>query len=300
MEDLRARRESSVTAAVQSPFPEIDRMLQSLGSDTEFGGFSFNMDPKLIGDVQEDGVGLPDFDLDPSVPYTGGFFDVFPNLRPSGQASAAPLMPPPGIPFASGSHRTVYDPLTGKGTVERQSTGSSYTGSFNPFGGDGADDVPSRKFSPLDEERKVSRFGFARGRQGSASSSLHASSPLGNADSLSQLAHHNSVGDFAHAPQQQWSFPARHPDFAQYQNNSAMSSPLAQHMQPAQHQHQHPHQHQHQHHYQQQQQQQQNRFQPFDNGVSEQQLRELIIASRDRANVSRNGPMGRTPRVVYV
>ena len=290
MEDLCARRESSVAAVVQSPFPEIDRMLQSLGNDTEFGGFSFNLDPKLAGDVQDDALNLPDFDVDTDVPFNGGFFDVFPNLRPNGQTASSPLMAPPGIPLASAAHRQVYDPLTGRGVVERQSTGSSYTGSFNPFGGDGADEVPSRKFSPLDEERKVSRFGFARGRQGSASSSMHAASPLGNADSLSQLVHHSNVGEFpAHAPQQ-WPFPARHPDFVHYQTNSTMSSPLAQHMQPAQHQ------------FSQQPQQppQMSRFQSFDSGVSEQQLRDLIMASRERANVSRNGPMGRASRVVYV
>ena len=45
-----------------------------------------------------------------------------------------------------------------------------------------------------------------------------------------------------------------------------------------------------------------NRFQSYDNGtVSEQQLRELIMSSRERANVSRNGPMGRIPPLaVYV
>ena len=290
MEDIRARRETNVAAVVQSPFPDFDRMLQALGNDTEFGGFSFNLDPKLAGDVQDDAFNLPDFDVDGGVPFNGGFFDVFPALRPSGQASSSPLGPPPGIPLAPQNQRTVYDPLTGKGMLERQSTGSSYTGSFNPFAGDAIDDVPSRKFSPVDEERKVSRFGFARGRQGSASSSLHASSPLSNADSLSQLAHHNNVAEFpGHASQQQWPFPPRHHDFANhYQSNSVMSSPLAQHMQAAQAQfNQHA--------------PQMGRFQPaYDNGVSEQQLRELIMSSRDRANVSRNGPMGRAPRVVYV
>ena len=152
------------------------------------------------------------------------------------------------------------------------------------------DDVPMRKFSPLEEERKVSRFGFARGRQGSASSSLHASSPLSNAESLSQLGQHNSANDFPSHASQQWPFPARHHDFAShYQSNSVMSSPLAQHMQAAQP-------------YPQQQQQapQMNRFPSYDSGVSEQQLRELIMSSRERSNVSRNGPMGRTPRIVYV
>ncbi|RPD59174.1 hypothetical protein L227DRAFT_576392 [Lentinus tigrinus ALCF2SS1-6] len=284
MEDIRARRETNVTAVVQSPFPDFDRMLQALGNDTEFGGFSFNLDPKLAGDVQDDTFNLPDFDTDSGVPFNGGFFDVFPALRPSGQASLNPLGPPPGIPLASQNQRTVYDPLTGKGMLERQSTGSSYTGSFNPFAGDAVDDAPSRKFSPVDEERKVSRFGFARGRQGSASSSLHASSPLSNADSLSQLAHHNNAAEFPGHVSQQWPFPPRHHDFANhYQSNSVMSSPLAQHMQAAQ-----PQFNQHA--------PQLNRFQPaYDNGVSEQQLRELIMSSRERANVSRNGPMDQTP-----
>ncbi|EJF62637.1 hypothetical protein DICSQDRAFT_160966 [Dichomitus squalens LYAD-421 SS1] len=308
MEDLRARRESSIATVVQSPFPDFDRMLQSLNNDTGFGGFSFNLDPKLAGDVPEDAtLGLPDFgaDADASVPFSGGFFDVFPTLRPTGQAAASagsPLMPPPGIPFAAHGQRTVLDPLTGKGTLERQSTGSSYTGSFNPFGGDGADEALSRKYSPLDEERKVSRFGFARGRHGSASSSLHASSPLNNSETLSHVAYHNNVGDFpGHGSQSpQWPLSARHNDYANhhYQSSSAMSSPLAQHMQAAQSPFINNHTVNHNHNHNQQQQQQLpqlNRFQSYDNGgVSEQQLRELIMSSRERMNVSRNGPMDQT------
>ncbi|CDO68864.1 hypothetical protein BN946_scf185000.g7 [Trametes cinnabarina] len=234
MEDIRARRESSIATVVQSPFPDFDRMLQSLGNDTEFGGFSFNLDPKLAGDLREEDLDLPNFDMDPTVPYSGGFFDVFPALRGGGQPSAAPLMPPPGIPLASQAHRNVFDPLTGRPQLERQSTGSSYTGSFNPFGGDGIDEQPTRKLSALDEERKVSRFGFARGRQGSAASPLHAPSPLSTHDSLSHVAHLNNVAEYSNHAAQQWSYQARHQEFAQYQSNSAMSSPLAQHMQAAQ------------------------------------------------------------------
>lgn len=289
MEDLRARRDANTTTVVQSPFPDFDRMLQSLGSDTEFGGFSFNLDPKLAGDVQDDAFNLPDFTADANTPFNGGFFDAFPGLRPNGQAASSPLMPPPGIPIGPQGQRAGYDPLTGKGTVERQSTGSSYTGSFNPFAGDASEEAPARKYSPIDEERKVSRFGFARGRQGSASSSLHTSSPLVTAESLSQLPPHHNVAEYHGHASMQWSFPARHHDFAtHYQSNSVMSSPLAQHMQAAQPQYNQP-------------QMPMNRFQQaYDNGVSEQQLRELIMSSRERANVSRNGPMGRAPPVVYV
>ncbi|EIW60805.1 CCR4-NOT core ubiquitin-protein ligase subunit MOT2 [Trametes versicolor FP-101664 SS1] len=288
MEDLRARRESTISVAVQSPFPDFDRMLQSLGNDTEFGGFSFNLDPKLVGDVPEEALALPDFDIGPAVPFNGSFFDAFPALRPSAQTPPNPLMPPPGLGVASQPHRGVFDALPQRGPLERQSTGSSYTGSFNPFGGDNMDDAPSRKFSPLDEERKVSRFGFARGRQGSASSPLHAPSPLSNHDSMSHVAHLNNAAEYANHGTQQWPFQARHHEFAQYQSSSAMSSPLAQHMQAAQ-------QPFGQHHHQQQQQpqqQQMNRFQQaYDNSVSEQQLRELLMSSRDRTNGSRNGPM---------
>ncbi|KAI0373288.1 hypothetical protein BV20DRAFT_1119332 [Pilatotrama ljubarskyi] len=281
MEDIRARRESTISTVVQNPFPDFDRMLQSLGNDTEFGGFSFNLDPKLVGNVPEDAFDLPDFDVNPTVPFSGGFFDVFPALRPNAQAAASPLMPPPGLAPAGHAHRGLYDPLTGRGALERQSTGSSYTGSFNPFGGDALDDPPTRKFSPMDEERKVSRFGFARGRQGSASSPLHAPSPLSTHDSLSHVAHLNNAAEMNNHVNQQWPFQARHHEYAQYQPNSAMSSPLAQHMQAAQSP------------FAQHQQQQMNRFQQaaYDNGVSEQQLRELIMSSRDRTNVSRNGPM---------
>ncbi|KAI0781358.1 hypothetical protein BD413DRAFT_504780 [Trametes elegans] len=287
MEDIRARRESTIPTVVQSPFPDFDRMLQSLNNDTEYGGFSFNLDPKLAADVPEDAFNLPDFDVDPTAPYSGGFFDVFPDLRPSGQPAPNPLMPPPGLSVAPQTQRGVYDPLTGRGALERQSTGSSYTGSFNPFGGD-MDEGPSRKYSPSDEERKVSRFGFARGRQGSASSPLHAPSPLSTHDSLSHVAHLNNAAEFSNHATQQWPFQARHHEFAQYQSSSAMSSPLAQHIQAAQSPFGQHHQQQHQQH------QQMNRFQQqaYDNGVSsEQQLREFIMSSRDRTNVSRNGPM---------
>ncbi|OBZ75632.1 hypothetical protein A0H81_04826 [Grifola frondosa] len=288
MEDIRARRESILLPVTQSPFPDFDRMLQTLsGNGGEFGGFSFNLDPKLVGEGQDVSLDLPDLVVESNVAYTGSFFDVFPALRPGGQSSANPVVAPPGLSYPSQTHRSMYDLSIGRSSmVERQSTGgSSYTGSFNPFAPENADDAPSRRYSPIDEERKVSRFGFARGRHGSTSSPLHASSPLSNNDSASYLAHHSSseLTNHTNHAQPQWPFQTRlqHHEFAHYQSNSAMSSPLAQHVQA-------------QPQYGQQQQQQPTRFQPFDSGVSEAQLREFIQSSRERANPVRNGPLDQT------
>ncbi|EMD34429.1 hypothetical protein CERSUDRAFT_117303 [Gelatoporia subvermispora B] len=276
MEDIKARREMPAAASAQSPFPDFDRMLQTLsGGDGDFGGFSFNLDPKLAGEEQE---ALPDFD--PTIPFNGTFLDAFPGLRQAGPSST-PLMPPPGLSYPQHTARPVFDPLSMRQqSLERQSTGSSYTGSFNPFAAETTEDTPVRRYSPLlDEERKVSRFGFARGRQGSTSSPHHVASPL--SESASHFSNYYNVSEHAspatHAPPQ-WPFNARH-EFAHHQTVSNSSSPLVQHAQ-AQTMYA---------------QQQPSRFQPFDTGVSEAQLRDLITSSRERANASRNGPPEQAP-----
>ncbi|OCH89107.1 hypothetical protein OBBRIDRAFT_41131 [Obba rivulosa] len=282
MEDLKARREMPAPAIVQSPFPDFDRMLQTLSSgDGDFGGFSFNLDPKLAGEEQDTMLTLPELDVDPNIPFTGTFLDAFPGLRQAGPSSGS-LMPPPGLSYPHHSPRPAYDPLSMRQqALERQSTGSSYTGSFNPFAAETTEEAPARRYSPLlDEERKVSRFGFARGRQGSTSSPHHLASPLSNAESVSHFSFYNAsehASPANHTPSQ-WPLHARH-EFAHHQTISNGSSPLVQHAQA-------------QALYGQQQ---PSRFQPFDNGVSEAQLRELITSSRERANTSRNGPPEQAP-----
>ena len=277
IEDLRARREGPAPSFTEkSPFPDFDRMLQTLSGDD---GFSFNLDPALAGEGADEALVLPELDATPNTPFTGTFLDAFPGLRQNTVSS--PLMGPPGLSHPS---RPAYEPMNLRqpGILERQSSGSSgYTGSFNPFGADTSDDMPSRRYSPLDEERQVSRFTFARGRQGSTSSSLHASSPL------------NHVGDFSHVPfynsaemasparrgtPPQWFANRPQPQDFPHGPHSAMGSPLPQHAQA-------------QPHFAAPQ-QQPGRFQPFDTGVSEAQLRELINSSRERT-VFRNGQSGR-------
>ncbi|KAH9948104.1 hypothetical protein B0H21DRAFT_848596 [Amylocystis lapponica] len=274
MEDLKARREVPQSVAQTSPFPDFDRMLQTLSGADGNGGFSFNLDPALAGDEQESALVLSDLDAEAAIPFQGTFLDAFPALR-QGVPPANPLMAPPGLSYPH-QHRSIYDPLSTRSpAVERQSTGgSSYTGSFNPFAAETTEDAPTRRYSPLDEERKVSRFGFARGRQGSTSSSLHPTSPLGNGDNVAHMPYYSSSEMPSPAPRAspQWSLQNRqHHDYTQHQSSSAMSSPLAQQAQA-----QSPYSLQ----------QQPGRFQPFDSGLSEAQLRDFINSSR--ANM-RNG-----------
>ncbi|KAI0928008.1 hypothetical protein AcV7_009297 [Taiwanofungus camphoratus] len=279
MEDLKARREINPPSTGQSPFPDFDRMLQTLsGADGGFGGFSFNLDPALAGDNVDASLTLAGMDTEPGMAFNGTFLDAFPLLGQGTPSTAIPLIAPPGLSYPQ---RAIYDPLGVRPqALERQpSSSSSYTGSFNPFAADSSEEPPTRRYSPLDEERKVSRFGFARGRQGSTSS-LHASSPLSNTDNAPHMSFYNSseLPSPASRMSPGWPFQARHQlhDFPPHQSNSAMSSPLARHAQAQPPFGQAP--------------QQPSRFQPFDSGVSEAQLRDFINSSRERASTMRNGP----------
>ncbi|KAI0094086.1 hypothetical protein BDY19DRAFT_920744 [Irpex rosettiformis] len=259
-EDIKARRELSLVSSGPSPFPDLDRMLQSL---TEDSGFSFSLDPKLAGNDQDHTLDLSDLDSAANSAFSGNFFDAFPNVR---------HVPPPGLG---------YPPQLDIQTSNRSpapSTSSSYTGSFNPFATDGSDEG-SRQYSPLDDDRKVSRFGFARGRQGSASMS-NTASPIHLPPSLS-LGDHSSQSPYFNQPEivsathgspGQWNYVNRHHEYL-HQSSSAMSSPLAQHAQAYT---------PYSNHFQQQQ-QQVARQQQYDTTVSEAQLRELINSSRDRS-----------------
>lgn len=274
-EDIKARRELTQVSTGPSPFPDLDRMLQSLQEDS---GFSFSLDPKLAGNGSDSELNLPDLDVATDVAFSGSFFDAFPSVR---------HVPPPGLG---------YPPQLDIQTSSRSpapSTSSSYTGSFNPFATDGNDEG-SRQYSPLDDDRKVSRFGFARGRQGSSSMS-NAASPIHLPSSLSLGEHSSQASYFGqqemlssanHSNPAQWnSYTNRHHGHEYlHQPSSAMSSPLAQHAQAYT-----PYSNQ----FQQQQQQQQQlaaRQQQYDTTVSEAQLRELINSSRDRS--MRSGSAG--------
>lgn len=293
VEDIMARRESAMQAPAtnQSPFPEFDRMLQTLTEGDN--GFSFNLDPKLAGDDIDTNLTLPDLETEVNTPFGGTFLDAFPGLRPAGQSPSLAFASPPGIAYPQRAH-PLYDPAGVRSPIlETQSTGgSSYTGSFNPFA-ESTDEPPARRFSPLDEERKVSRFGFARGRQGSSSSPLATASPVSHSDASTSFFNGTNDRTTSPAPnhaQALWGYGNRHPDYIHSNAASAMSSPLLQQAQAnaMYHNHQHQQQHQHQHPVQ-----AGSRFQPFETSVSEAQLRELINQSRDRAN-ARVAPTGRT------
>lgn len=259
LDDVKARREAVLSSTQVSVFPDFDRTLRMLSGSE--GGFSFNLDPKLADvDVNAEGEAvLSALEAEARVPFAGGFMDAFPALKPQAHPHThqVPAM------YPHNPARSIYDPLAMR---------ESYLGSFNPFGeteGSSIDGGARSSPSYPDEERKVSRFGFARGRQGStaASSPVHVSSPLSASDS------HHSFFTASETPamtSSHWSHGG-HGEYAGYSTNSPLvqqaqtvQSPPQQHAQP---------------------QTQQARFQPFDTSVSvsEAQLRELIQSSRDRA-----------------
>ncbi|KAF9265773.1 hypothetical protein L218DRAFT_923105 [Marasmius fiardii PR-910] len=283
LDDVKARRESALpSAAVQSPFPEFDRTLQNLtGGDGTFGGFTFNLDPKLASSDEANEEPLPDFEIEATAPFMGNFMQAFPALRPQTASNPSSFASPPGLSYPHNPNHSIYDPLAVRSSpIESQSSASSnYVGSFNPFA-DSIEEVSSSglpspaKLGTLDDDssRKVSRFGFARGRQGSrarTSSPLHLSSTVtgqGTSDTNNSV-YHPSPAPHSPAPSQ-WSLHSRQ-DYSYHQPSSAMGSSLASYQSPVMYASQ-----------------QQPRFQPFDTGlpVSEAQLREFIQSSRANAN----------------
>ncbi|TFK42706.1 hypothetical protein BDQ12DRAFT_676664 [Crucibulum laeve] len=266
LDDVKARRESIVPlTAAFSPFPDLDRTLQTLNS--EDGGFSFSLDPKLADEAGS--AELPDLEAEANVSFHGSFMDTFPGLRSPPAPVASPFMTPPGLPYPAARPPTL-SPL------ERQAprAASSYIGSFDPFS-DNKEDPSVIPGSPLsrhqypaaDDDRKVSRFGFARGRQGSTatSSPLHAPSPLSNGNSDGAAFFNSSESFHNNASTAQWPLHGRQ-EYPFAQSSSNVSSPLLQHAQAQGVYAQQP------------------RFQPFDTDVSEAQLRDFIQISRERAN----------------
>ncbi|KAF9001884.1 hypothetical protein BDQ17DRAFT_1306740 [Cyathus striatus] len=280
LDDVKARRESVLPGnASISPFPDLDRTLQTL-SGGDGGGFSFTFDPKLADEATVNEA-LSEFEADLALPFHGSFADAFPALRSGSSLPVSPFTTPSGLPYAANTNRAIYDPLVGRrspvGLLEKQDSRDNvgYVGSFNPFA-DANEEVPSEtvhhnSYNPLDEERKVSRFGFARGRQGPvATSPHHVPSPLGSNVHASDRhlfhANHSSAQNIS--PQNQWGPTGRHDySFAQTLGSAPGTQPF---------------------YSQQQLQQQQTRFQPFDSDISEAQLRDFIQASQ-RAIVNPSG-----------
>ncbi|KLO10642.1 hypothetical protein SCHPADRAFT_832227 [Schizopora paradoxa] len=188
LDDMKIRREASISASNSfvSPFPDLDRTLQVLSiDDGDNGGFNFNLDPKLAVDDEHFDALIPDLDSGLSS------FDPFASLRTPLASSPFGVGPPPGLSTASS--RSFFD-ATNKASVpqiDRQSsTSSAYTGSFNPFGESvdtAVQSAPSRPSATIDDDltRRVSRFGFARERQGSGFS-MTSSPMIGSDASLSE------------------------------------------------------------------------------------------------------------------
>lgn len=286
LDDMKIRREASISASNSfvSPFPDLDRTLQILTNDDgDNGGFNFNLDPKLAVDDEHFDAMIPDLDSGLS---SIGSFDPFASLRSPPVVSPFGVGPPPGLSAASS--KSIFDPA-GKATaspIDRQSsTSSAYTGSFNPFGESGDTSLPSAPSRPsavIDDDltRRVSRFGFARERQGSGFS-MNSSPMIGSDASLSEgIASATS----AHAP---WPFQ-RPSSFAHElvgpppglpvrvntpgSASVSRSSPLVSHTFPAMNASSSVHA-------------VTSRFQPFDNGLGDAALKDMLGIGRERPAV---------------
>ena len=202
LDDVKARRESTLPASSGfSPFPDFDRTLQTL-TDEGGGGFSFNLDPKLA-DEAEVSEPLPDFDLASTVPFHGSYIEAFPALR----SGFGFIHPSSG--YVHNTNLPIYDPATlrsgpGHSFEEQSARGTGYTGLFNPFSEPGAESVSTSRlpYLPGDEERKVSRFGFAQGRKASTASHPLLSNPLSHASQHQPFYHPTDVH---HDTGYQWS-----------------------------------------------------------------------------------------------
>lgn len=266
LDDVKARRESAMPSSFgMSPFPDLDKTLQSL-SDRDNGGFSFNFDPKLADEV-DSSASVPMFPMQSSAPFSSTYVDPFPAFR-GGNLLPSHTNMPTGLLFPQGPDRSIFastEPASTSNALEKQLKGAGYVGIFNPFADVNEDnsDRPSQlPFSSQmsDDERKVSRFGFARGRQGSsvAPSPAHISSPLNNDNADDRVYYGDRFPTPSHT---QWSSHGQQQDFSFAHNISGVSSPLV------------PHQAVY------------SGFHPFDGELSESQLQDFIQTSRERANL---------------
>lgn len=318
LNDVKARRESALPITGISPFPDFDRTLQTLTENNdEFGGFSFNLDPKLASGSEDAAISDIVAAAEPPIPFQGTFVDAFPALRNSTYSPSPMLMNATAMGYPLNSTNSIYDPSRqNQPTNGQQSTSPLYTGSFNPFADSGDNDpaTTARRLA-LDEDpsRKMSRFGFARGgRQGgstmsSTSSPMATTTPLSPTDSVNQSSMYGT--NDVNSPASQWSYqqqqqqqqtqqhqqqqPQQHAHQQQHQYNphsaSATSSPMLAQAQAQAQVHALAQQHHRQH-----QNQQAARFQPFDhNSGTEDALRQFIESSRDRnRSVAGRGSLG--------
>lgn len=294
LDDVTSRRESVNVSLAFSPFPDLDRTLQSLtGGVGDSGGFNFNLDPKLaLDDDQIEGT-MSAFGTDSNQQLSGISFDPFAAVHQSSYSpsnASSSFGPPPGLTSSSNSSRASYDPATIKiSALDRQpSSSSGYVGLFNPFAesSDAVSQSPiQRPSSTLNDDtaRRVSRFGFARERQGSGLSTT--SSPMLSADvSLSSMSEGSPSAASATAP---WPFQ-RHHEFgpppglpARANTPGSRNSPLVPYAAP---QSSYGHQ--------------PSRFQPFDMEPTEASLKDILGIGRERSNSTRASPYGR--RLLFV
>ncbi|KNZ74775.1 Putative general negative regulator of transcription C16C9.04c [Termitomyces sp. J132] len=282
LDDVKARREAALPTMIGvSPFPDFDRTLRTL-SGGDGVGFSFNLDPNLAGNDLDHLSSMPDFEVEANVPFNGSYIDAFPGLR-SPTAQTASFVAPPGLPYPH-STRSAYDPnpTRSSSTVDSQASGLGYMGSFNPFA-DTNEEAPGASVSSLgqsqysllddDSSRKVSRFGFARGKQSSTatSSPLHVASPLSNSNGDHQPFYSPADTLAQGHGRAQWSANGRDSGFAQTSNTN---SPLFQHALDHSHS------------------QNRSQSQTFEAGLSEAQLRDFIQSSRNRAQSNLEYPPG--------
>ncbi|KIL69635.1 hypothetical protein M378DRAFT_68976 [Amanita muscaria Koide BX008] len=279
IDDIKARREAVPSSIVNpSPFPDIDRTLQTL-SGGDGVGFSFNLDPKLAHSGKDFENHLSNFE-DEATSFQSNYMGSFPLQTVPPQHSGA--FAPTGLSYTAYQDSPAFDSTSAHRpavvSMERQSSNaSSYIGSFNPFSDFSDDAIVSSptQHNPSGDDigRKVSRFGFARGRQGSANtpSPLHIS--LTTSANINENLSACGPAD-SYQGSQSWSLSA-HQEYPYSHPNSAMGSP---HVQLAQlhsvHSSQSP-----------------TLLQSYDSpetshaSLSEAQLREFIQSSRDRANV---------------
>ena len=261
LDDVKARRESTLPASSGfSPFPDFDRTLQTL-TDEGGGGFSFNLDLKLA-DETEFAEPLPDFDLASSVPFHGSYIEAFPALR-----SGFRLIRPTSN-YPHNINLPIYDPATlrtdsGHSFEKQSAKGTGYMGLFNPFSEPGVESVSTSSSYPPDEERKVSRFGFAQGRKTSTVASHPLLSNPSTRTSEHQSFYHPTKDVHHGGARYQW--PT---DYHEHQvSNSHVASAQVRHAEA------------------------QTMFthaQPSGGELSEAQLRSFIQSSQARLNVSEN------------
>ena len=268
IDDLRARREAPVSTSTISPFPDIDRTLQVLtGGSDEYGGFSFNLDPKLAEEGTNTQMEFPDLDAEAGMPFQGSFLEAFPGLA-NPTSPVVSFAPPPSLNHTHDSARSIYDATSTR--PPQTSVTSGYMGSFNPF--DSREEQLQRQYSPFDDDstRKVSRFGFARGKQNSAAASpLPPTASLQN-DMIAHPPYYDSPDlSTTNSVSSQWNLSRRQTSgYLSPQSRSVSNSPAIRQAQVVS-----PYP-------------QLSQFQPFDNDISEAQLRDFISSSRDRANTS--------------